>query len=116
MRRGPCWKTCAAWRSSVTSRRCGSRRTVATATILGGDLTSLLHNSVLFGPPRGQARSSAKDIFFYENPLAGGDLVAARASLDNMRNVAAARDETALWKTWTYAALGLMDDLASNDP
>jgi pimeloyl-ACP methyl ester carboxylesterase len=90
--------------------------TMAAATIFGGDLTSLLHNSVLFGPPISQAESSAKDIFFYENPLVASHLVAARALLDNMRNVAAARDETALWKTWTYAALGLMDDLASSDP
>lgn len=89
---------------------------MAAATIFGGDLRSLLYNSVLARRPRSQAESSAKNIFFYENPLVAGDPVAARVLLDNMRNVAAARDETALWKTWTYAALGLMDDLASSDP
>jgi pimeloyl-ACP methyl ester carboxylesterase len=89
---------------------------MAAATRFGGDLPSLMHNSVLSGPIGIQTEPSGKQTFFYENRLVTGDPGAARVLLDNMRNVAAARDEIALWKTWSYAALGLMDDLASSDP
>ena len=87
---------------------------LATATKFGGDLGSLLRNSILAGPL--QENSSAKKNFFHENLLVTGDPVTALALLDKIRDVAAARDEDALWKTWTYAALGLMDELASSDP
>jgi hypothetical protein len=89
---------------------------MATATSFGGDLISLMQNSVLAGPTGIRTKSSATKTFFCENLLVTGDPIAARALLDNMRDVAAARDETTLWKTWAYAALGLVDEFASSDP
>ncbi len=80
----------------------------ATASI-GCDLASLLENSALNGPQRGNT-------FFYENPLVTRDREAAFAALNDIRGVAAARDEASLWKTWTYAALGMMDEVSSRDP
>jgi palmitoyl protein thioesterase len=88
----------------------------AAAVSFGGDLTSLIHNSVIFGPPGGHDYSPVAGGFFYENPLVTRDPAAALALLEDQRREAAERDETPLWKTWTYAALGLMHEVASRDP
>ena len=80
----------------------------AAAASLGGDLETLMRNSVLMGPPSKR--------FFYENLHVSRDPGAARALLDDMCGVAVARDEFSLWWSWSYAALGMMDELASRDP
>jgi hypothetical protein len=90
--------------------------TFAAATSFGGDLSSLLHNSVIGGGAPSRAEPPAKRIFFYANPLVSRDRAAARALLDDMRGVAAKRDETELWHAWTYAAFAVIDDLFSHDP
>ena len=48
--------------------------------------------------------------------LRSRDPVAARALLDDMRGVAQARGEAALWELWARAAVNLMADLRSRDP
>jgi hypothetical protein len=88
----------------------------AAAVSFGGDLTSLIHNSVIFGPIGGQDNLPSEKGFFRENPLVTRDPAAAMALLEGLRHVAARRDEIPLWKAWTYAALGLMQEVASRDP
>jgi hypothetical protein len=44
------------------------------------------------------------------------DPAAARALLDDMRGVAAQRDEAPLWKEWAQAAFNLTLELRSSDP
>jgi hypothetical protein len=83
--------------------------TQAAAISFGGDLQSLIHNSVLFLP-------TLEGRFFCANPLVTRDPAGALALLEDLRRVAAERDEASLWETWTYAALGLMDELATRDP
>ena len=82
----------------------------AAAASLGGDIETLMRNSVLMGATR-----SSKG-FFGENLHVSRDPDAARALLDDMCAVAVARDEFSLWWSWSYAALGMMDELASRDP
>lgn len=48
--------------------------------------------------------------------LASRDPVAARALLDDMRDVAAARDEAPLWEMWAMAVHELIIDVGSRDP
>ncbi len=48
--------------------------------------------------------------------LISRDPVAARAMLDDMRGVAEARSEAALWEQWAQAAFNVMNDLRSRDP
>jgi Palmitoyl protein thioesterase len=81
---------------------------LAAAASIGGDLETLMRNSVLMGPPSKR--------FFNENLHVSRAPDAARALLDDMCGVAVARDEFSLWWSWSYAALGMMDDLASRDP
>jgi ribosomal protein S10 len=88
----------------------------AAAVSIGGDLITLLKNSVLVRPTGIQTELSSKKVFFYENPLVTRDPIGARALVDDIHVLAAARDDTSLWKTWTYAVLALMDDLTSRDP
>lgn len=81
---------------------------LAAAASIGGDLETLMRNSALMGPPSRR--------FFNENLHVSRAPDAARALLEDMCGVAAARDELYLWWSWSYAALGMMDDLASRDP
>lgn len=88
----------------------------ASAASIGGDLPTLLRNSVLSGPAKEPAGPPARPAFFHDNPLVSRDRAATRALLDNMRAVAAVRHQPALWHAWSYAAFALMDDLAPRDP
>jgi hypothetical protein len=85
----------------------------AAAVSLGWDLVSLLQNSVVLGPI---GRRKSRPGFFFENPLVTRDRAGALALLADLRQVAAERDETTLWKTWTYAALGSMHEVAVDNP
>jgi hypothetical protein len=88
----------------------------ASAASIGGDLATLLRNSVLSGPAADPPGPSARPAFFHENLLVSRDRAAAEALLGNMRAVAAARNEPAVWHAWSYAAFALMDDLAPRNP
>jgi pimeloyl-ACP methyl ester carboxylesterase len=88
----------------------------ASAASIGGDLPTLLRNSVLSRPAKDPSGPSAQPAFFHENPLVSRDRATAEAVLDNLRAEATARQEPALLHHWSYAAFALMDDLASRDP
>jgi hypothetical protein len=68
-----------------------------------------MHNSVMF-------QMNDEGRFFSENPLVTRDRAGALALLTELRQVAAEHDDASLSKTWTYAALGMMHEAASDDP
>jgi hypothetical protein len=88
----------------------------AAAASIGGDLLSFMQDSVLFGPTADPERRLGASQVFYENPLIARDPEAARALVDEIRSVAAARDDPSVWRIWSYAALALMDSLIIRDP
>lgn len=89
---------------------------MAAAVSIGGDLDSLIQNSVLAVSPSRIPTNSSANIFFLENPLVTRDPDAARALLDDMRSVAEVYDKYVFWNTWSYAAIAFMDDLIARDP
>ena len=88
----------------------------AAATSIGGDLESLMRISTLMALAGNRPRTPTDYVFFYDNVLVSRDLGAARALVDDIRAVAAERNEFTLWWFWSYAAIALMNDLASRDP
>jgi hypothetical protein len=75
-----------------------------------------LRNAELPGWAENPSDSPTQPAFHHENPLVSRDRVAARAVLDDIREVAASHDEPSLRHMSNFAACALMDDLASHDP